>query len=164
MRNELKGHGPVPRIKGVTRCEVSVLGSGKMSLYLEPSPPRPPAVGAHSPGPKLIFEPRLDSNSQEPQPSSLSGNEHHRPSLTRGFHPVSPAPTLDELSRPCGSGRLELKLAASIPHAWLKQHCGQAATAVVLRPGSTLIPPQPNPLEPSPLAHTHGGGDSAHNR
>ncbi|XP_050004591.1 translation initiation factor IF-2-like [Alexandromys fortis] len=105
-------------------------------------------VGVHSPGPKLVFGPRFDSNSQEPQPSSFSGTEHHRPSLTPGLHPVSPAPTPEELARPRGGSRLELKFAASIPHAGLSQHCSEAAAPVVLRPGPTLIPPQPTPWSP----------------
>lgn len=61
---------------------------------------------------------------------------------------MSPAPTPEELSRPLGGSRLELKLAASIPHAGLSQHCRAAAASAVLRPGPTLIPPQPTPWSP----------------
>lgn len=81
-----------------------------------------------------------------------------QPLLTPGLHPVSPAPSPDELSRPCGGSRLELKLAASIPHAGLSQHCSEAAAAAALRPGPTLVPPQPTPWRPAHWLTLAGAG------
>lgn len=127
VRNELKGHGPVPRIKGVSSCELSVRGSSLRGCTFTSC--STPQAGAHSDGPTLsegcqhrqlatYSDPDSTVPPEKPNPGAWVGTGTAGPHSPRG-------------SIPCPPRRVQRST-----------HCPAAGAAAW---GSDLLPPSPMP-------------------